>query len=200
MISDDFLKNTRTLTMDDCESIFNIVTYRDTVSKAPMPTRDYNAFRDNLAKSFDPVASTRFIGYFENDKLTSYMAQVFSPLMPVWHMAVLSTISNSPWNYKKNGLEFCWANAMSYAESKNIYRIYWSMPVSWARTQYRTINTSDVWKRYDIFVETIVPANTFPVYGEYKISYGRVLKPHDVVVKQGLLKNEFRSFSQQIQK
>ena len=195
MISDNFLKNTRTLTMDDCEAIFNIVSYRDTVSKAPVPTQNYKEFKDNLSKSFDPAASTRFIGYFENDKLVSYMAQVYSRLMPVWHMAVLSTISSSSWNYKKNGLEYCWANAMSHAESKNIYRIYWSMPASWARTQYRTINTSDVWKRYEIFVETIIPANTFPVYGEYKISYGKVLKPHDVVIKQGLLKNEFRTFS-----
>jgi hypothetical protein len=72
------------------------------------------------------------------------------------------------------------------------------MPSSWARTQLRTINTSDVWKRYDIFIETIIPENTFPIYGEYKISYGKVLKPHKVVVKQALLKNEFRKFSQDL--
>jgi hypothetical protein len=72
------------------------------------------------------------------------------------------------------------------------------MPASWARTQNRTIKTSDVWQRYNIYLEEVLPANTIPAYDEYKISYGVKIKPHDVVIKQGLLKNEFRPFNKQI--
>lgn len=193
MIALDFLTNTRALTKDDCDEMFNILTSRSTISKVPSD----NVTKEDIVKSLED-SNTRCIGYFEDNKLVSYLLQVFTPRIPAWHMTVLYTISDSSWNYKKNGLEYCWANAMHYAESKNIFRLYWSMPASWARTQNRTIKTSDVWQRYNIYLEEVLPANTIPIYDEYKISYGVKIKPHDVVIKQGLLKNEFRPFNKQI--
>lgn len=190
MIPDTFLENTRVLTLSDVDSMFKIVTARPTISKMPLD----KISKEDLIKSLEDN-NTRCIGYFEEDNLVSYLLQVFTPRIPAWHMTVLHTISSHNWNYKKNGLEYCWANAMQYAESKNIYRLYWSMPAVWARTQYRTIKTSDVWPRYDIYVESHIPAGVLPTYDEYKISYGKKLKTHDVVIKQGLLKNEFRKFN-----
>jgi hypothetical protein len=193
MISDDFLKNTRQLTTVDSNEMFDIITYRPTVSKVPTPEVN----KEDIVKSLESP-NTRCIGYFENNKLISFLVQDFTPKIPAWHMTVLFTISDSHWNYKKNGLEYCWANAMQYAESKNIYRVFWAMPASWARTQTRTIKTSDVWQRYEIYLEQFVPPGIMPSYDEYKVSYGKKIKPHDVVIKQGLLKNEFRKFNQQV--
>ena len=190
MIPDDFLKNTRLLTVSDSDEMFDIIKHRDTISKVLSTDTTKEDFVISLENP-----NSRTIGYFENKKLISFLVQTFTPRIPAWHMTVLFTISDSSWNYKKNGLEYCWANAMHYAESKNIFRIYWAMPAVWSRTQHRTIKTSDVWQRYEIYVEEVLPPDMFPSYDEYKISYGKKLKPHDVVIKQGLLKNEFRKFN-----
>jgi hypothetical protein len=190
MISEDFLKNTRLLTTSDSDEMFDIVRRRDTVSKMP----SLNTTKDEVIESLENPYS-RNIGYFEDNKLISFLVQRFTPRIPAWHMTVLFTISDSSWNYKKNGLEYCWANAMHYAESKNIFRLYWALPATWSRTQHRTIRTSDVWHRYEIYIEEELPPDTFPLYDEYKISYGNKLKSHNVVIKQGLLKNEFRKFN-----
>jgi hypothetical protein len=190
MIPNTFLENTRVLTIYDADSMFEIVTSRSTISKMPLD----EISKEDIIKSLEDK-NTRYIGYFEENKLISYLSQVFTPRIPAWHMTVLYTISTHHWNYKKNGLEYCWANAMQYAESKNIYRIYWSMPAVWGRTQQKTIKTSDVWPRYEIYIEDILPSGVFPKYDEHKISYGNKLKMHDVIIKQGLLKNEFRKFN-----
>jgi hypothetical protein len=167
----------------------------DNTSKVSKVEKANNTEIENAIKLSLENENERVIGYFDEGILVSYLVQVMSKRISSWHLAVLGTRSTESWNYKKNGLEYCWANAMQYAESKNIYRLYWSMPTVWARTQYRTINTSDVWPRYDIYIESHIPAGVLPIYDEYKISYGKKLKTHDVVIKQGLLKNEFRKFN-----
>ena len=81
-----------------------------------------------------------------------------------------------------------------YAENLGVYKVYWSMPTKWARTQTKTIHTSDVWKRYDIYTEAIIPPYQFPKWEDQGISFGKIPKPHNVTVKLAILKNEFRFF------
>jgi hypothetical protein len=172
----------------------SIINVKNKISKTDKNELEPESFDEHI-KHVLTQDNQRVIGYFENNTLVSFLSQVLVNRLCAWHMTMLGTNSPHNWNYKKNGLEYCWANAMDYAEQQGIYRIYWSMPEHWARTQSRTMKTSDVWPRYDIYLEEEVNAGNFPLWDEHKISFGKHLKPHNVVIKQALLKNEHRRFS-----
>lgn len=191
MISDFYKTNTRVLGLDDIPDLLKIYEHKKNISRIDKSELDVKNFEKRFvdAMSLDKV---RIIGYFENNDLTSFLLQVYANQIPAWSMTMLGTKSKSSWNYKNNGLEYCWANAMANAEQQGIYRIYWALPQSWARTQIRTFKTTDVWYRYDIYVEEIVQPGNIPSWLEYHKCFGEGVKPHPVVIKQAILKNEHR--------
>jgi hypothetical protein len=192
MIENNYYKSTRLLTTDDIPSILEILSTAVKISKNDkIPNTEIEHLVNTAITSNDD----RVVGYFQEDKLVSYLFQTMSKRMSTWHMMLLGTRSIENWNYKKNGLEYCWANAMDYAENLGVYKVYWSMPTKWARTQTKTIHTSDVWKRYDIYTEAIIPPYQFPKWEDQGISFGKIPKPHNVTVKLAILKNEFRKFN-----
>lgn len=197
MIDHIYKNKTRLLTLDNAPEILTILEGKSKVSKVDkidLPTESWEVtVTETLVAS-----NKRVIGYFENGKLVSFLVQSIGRHIPVWHMMILGTSSSAPWNYKKNGLEYCWANAMNYAETLGLYKIYWCLPTHWARTQDRTICTSDVWKRYDIYIEDVILPYEYPMWEDQKVSFGKYTKPHLVTVKLGMLKNEFRTFNQKI--
>lgn len=192
MIDQFYQSVTKELTQQDISSILEILDQKDKISKVDKV--DNEQLKEIILSALSND-NERIIGYFVNDVLISYLAQYFSKRMPAWHMTMLGTRSKFPWNYKKNGLEYCWANAMDYAEKLDFYRIYWSLPSRWARTQQKTYMTTEVWYRYNIYIEDVIELNNFPKWDEHKISFGKILKPHDVTIKMAVLKNEFRRFS-----
>lgn len=139
--------------------------------------------------------NVRCIGYFEHGRLVSFLFQLLSENIPAWHMTLLGTRSSHKWDYSLNGMDACWANAMDFAEGKKVYRIYWSMPEKWMHSQQKTLTTSAVWHRYEIFVDDIIPAGQLPSWPEHVPAFGKRLKPHPTVIKTGLLKNEYRKFN-----
>lgn len=194
MISNDYNNNTRLLNVNDIDQIMSIIDSKHKISNTDKDSLEPESFVDHFNYALSQE-NQRIIGYFENDSLVSFLCQVIDKRLCAWHMTMLGTNSIHNWNYKKNGLEYCWANAMDFSERQGIYRIYWSMPEFWARTQSRTMKTSDVWPRYEIYLEEQVPSGNFPKWDEHRVSFGKHIKPHTVVVKQALLKNEFRRFS-----
>lgn len=194
MISNDYNNNTRLLNVNDIDQIMSIIDSKHKISNTDKDSLEPESFVDHFNYALSQE-NQRIIGYFENDNLVSFLCQVIDKRLCAWHMTMLGTNSIHNWNYKKNGLEYCWANAMDFSEKQGIYRIYWSMPEFWARTQSRTMKTSDVWPRYEIYLEEQVPSGNFPKWDEHRVSFGKHIKPHTVVVKQALLKNEFRRFS-----
>jgi hypothetical protein len=81
---------------------------------------------------------------------------------------------------------------MTRAENAGIYKIVYALPTAWARTQRRTIKTSDVWQKYDLYYDCIIPAGSMPVWPEHKNVFGSIVKEHDVLIKTAILKNEYR--------
>ena len=191
MIDQGYQKCTRLLTSSDIPNMLEVLGNTSKVSKVEKAN---NTEIENAIKLSLENENERVIGYFDEGILVSYLVQVMSKRISSWHLAVLGTRSTESWNYKKNGLEYCWANAMDHAEQLGIFKVYWSMPTRWARTQIRTIHTSDVWKRYDIYTEDIVDPYQFPKWEDHKISFGKIPKPHNVTIKLATLKNEFRRF------
>jgi len=194
MISNEYTNNTRLLTFSDVDQILSIINSKHKISGTDKDILEPESFDEHIKYALSQP-NQRVIGYFEDNTLVSFLCQVIDKRLCAWHMTMLGTNSIHNWNYKKNGLEYCWANAMDYSEQQGIYRIYWSMPEHWARTQSRTMKTSDVWPRYDIYLEEEVNQDNFPIWDEHRVCFGKHLKPHTVVIKQALLKNEFRRFN-----
>ena len=193
MIDQIYKNKTKVLTVDYAEEIYNILKTHNSIGKTPYVETLEESVRNSEISSKNP--NIRVIGYFEENKLISFLVQRMSEKIPAWHMTLLGTISKHPWNYKLNGLEYCWANAMDYAESKNIFRIYWTLPARWAKTQVKTYKTTDVWYRYNIYIEDIIPPGSKPLWTEHNTSFGEKNRDYESVVKLGVLKNEYRSFN-----
>lgn len=192
MIDQVYQKFTRVLIPDDISSILEVLDNTNKISKVE---KSNNAEIEQLIVTALTSYDNRVIGYFQEDKLVSYLFQTMSKRMSTWHMMLLGTRSTEGWNYKKNGLEYCWANAIDYAEKLGVYKMYWCMPTKWARTQIKTIHTSDVWQRYNIYTEAIILPYQFPKWEDQGVSFGKIPKPHTVTVKLAVLKNEFRKFN-----
>jgi hypothetical protein len=190
------MDNIRDLTINDLDSIMSIIEPKNKITGIDIKKYNLSYFRDEIARFLEPYPNKdlgRVIGYFENNELRSFLTQQFTGRGPMWYMTMLGTNSSHRWNYKLNGLEYCWEYAMNRAENAGIFKIVWAMPISWARTQRRTINTSDTWKRYEIFYDCIIPAGTLPQWPEHKNVFGSLPKEHDVLIKSAILKNEYRS-------
>jgi hypothetical protein len=189
------MDNVRDLTIDDLDSIMHIIEPKNKITGINIKNYDLDYFRNGVAKFLEPYPNKdlgRVIGYFENNELRSFLMQQFTGRGPMWYMIMLGTNSSCRWNYKLNGLEHCWKYAMNRAEEAGIYKIVWSMPLAWAKTQRRTYKTTDVWYRYEIFYDCIIPAGTMPEWPEHKNVFGTFIKEHDVLIKSAILKNEHR--------
>lgn len=189
------IKVTKDLTLNDLDSVMQIIEHKNRITGISIKNYDLDFFKDQISRFLEPYPNKdlgRVVGYFEDDKLVSFLTQQFTERGPMWYMTMLGTNSSHSWNYKLNGLEDCWKYAMDRAERAEIYKIVWAMPLSWARTQRRTFKTTDVWYRYEIFYDTIIPAGSFPKWPEHKNVFGTLVKEHDVLIKSAILKNEHR--------
>lgn len=189
------MDNVRDLTMSDLPAIVNIVEHKNKITGIDIKDYDLDYFRSEISKFLYPYPNSdmgRVVGYFEEGKLVSFLTQQYTLRGPMWYMTMLGTNSPHPWNYKRNGLEYCWAYAMERAEKSGIYKIVYALPLSWARTQKRTLKTSDVWYKYEIYHDVIIPAGTMPQWPEHKNVFGTLPKDHDVLIKSAILKNEYR--------
>jgi hypothetical protein len=185
----------RDLTITDLDSIMKIIEPKNKITGINIKKYDLDYFRNEISRFLEPYPNKdlgRVVGYFDNDKLQSFLTQQFTRRGPMWYMTMLATNSPTRWNYKLNGLEYCWKHAMNRAEQVGIYKIVYALPVAWAKTQRRTLNTTDVWHRYEIFYDCIIPAGTLPVWPEHKNVFGLIPKEHDVLIKSAILKNEYR--------
>lgn len=188
-------KTVKDLSRDDIGQVMDIISSKNKITGIDIKNYNLSFFENEISQFLEPYPNKhmgRVVGYYEDDKLISFLTQQFTLRGPMWYMTMLGTRSNYRWNYKLNGLEQCWSYAMFRAEEAGIYKVLYSLPVSWARTQRRTINTTDVWKRYEIFYDCIIPAGKLPEWPEHKNVFGSLIKDHDVLIKSAILKNEYR--------
>ena len=189
------MDNIKDLTINDLDSIMKIIESKNKITGIDIKAYDLDYFKEEISVFLQPYPNEdlgRVIGYFEDSMLVSFLTQQFTKRSPMWYMTMLGTRSNYIWNYKLNGLEACWAYAMERAERNQIYKVLWSMPTAWSRTQRRTIKTTDVWQRYNIYYDRIISAGELPIWPEHKNVFGKIVKNHDVLIKSAILKNEYR--------
>ena len=115
------------LTISDLSAIMDIIRPKNKITGIHIEKYDLSFFENQISKFLEPYPNKdlgRVIGYFENDDLVSFLTQQFTERGPMWYMTMLGTKSSHRWNYKLNGLEYCWAYAMSRAERNEIYKVF----------------------------------------------------------------------------
>lgn len=146
-----------------------------------------------VLKSLRNKRQHRIIGYIDSE-LRAVVSQSFHDDYPCWFMNFFASDKNYSLFANGHGdyINQCLLSAMEDAESKKIYDIYYSVPIQYIKSSGRTHHSSPAWNRYNIYIDQIVPANSFPEITVYKYAYGRVLKAHEVAIKHAVLKQEFR--------
>lgn len=189
------MNNVRDLTLADLNQLVDVIRCKNKITGIDINEYDLKYFEKEISEFLHPYPNKdlgRVVGYFEDDILVSFLTQQFTERGPMWYMTMLGTRSTHRWNYKLNGLEDCWTYAMARAERNQIYKVLWTMPASWSRTQRRTLKTTDVWHRYNIYYDGVIPAGEMPVWPEHKSVFGKIVKDHDVLIKSAVLKNDYR--------
>ena len=183
------------LTLDYKDQVVDLLRSRQKFSKQD----NQDAVLDNLITRTEYALAEgnrdRIIGAVENNELVAILAQSFSTTIPIWIMQYYATKNNNIVLGKGygDGLESCFAKAMTDAETVGIFDFWWSVPLQYAKNGPRMQKYSPNWIRYEVYTDVVVPANEFPKYEIHTQAYGRTLKPHSVFIRHAVCKQEFRS-------
>ena len=175
------------------DAVLNLLKSRRKFSQQELDDEVWTVLSNGVLKSLRNRRQHRIIGYVDSE-LRAIVSQTFHDEFPCWIMNFFA--SDRSYNLFANGhgdyINQCLLTAMQDAEQRQIWDIYYSIPIHYVKSSARTHHSSPAWSRYDIYVDQIVPENTFPEITVYKYAYGRVLKPHQVVIKHAVLKQEHR--------
>lgn len=176
------------------DSVLNLLKNRKKFSQQPISEDVWNTLSQGIKMSLLNRHQHRIIGYVDTE-LRAVVSQSFHRDEPTWMMNFFASDKN--YNLFSNGhgdyINQCLLKAMYDAEEREVYDIYYSVPVQYLRTSQRTHHTSPAWNRYDIYIDKIIPPYTYPLFEMHKYAYGKVLKPHSVAIKHAVLKQEYRN-------
>jgi hypothetical protein len=152
-------------------------------------------FLGAFEKYFQDDKFCRVIGYFENNKLISFVCiRMFENTMrgKFWVITGLYAKNfKNYFNFKNSKIGELINHAFNYTESMGWYEYYYC-------TAERVMNVYErQWKRsqshrYEHILLDIVPPNTTPFYELHWRLMGQEVKPVPMVVKKRVLKQEFR--------
>jgi len=135
------------------------------------------------------------IGYFENNKLISWIIVAFRESKmrgKFWVIAGLFTTNfEERFSFARPEFGLIFKRAFEIAEEKGYFQYFYCVSEKIERVYERQ------WKknpwgfngRYDLITLDIVPANTQPKYELYWKLMGQELKPDNMVIKARILKN-----------
>jgi len=134
------------------------------------------------------------IGYFENDKLISWVSIGFYESKmrgKFWTITELfTTVFKERFSFSRPEFGLLFKQAFEMAEEKGYFQYFYSIAERLERVYERQ------WKknpwgfngRYDLITLDVVPANTKPEYELYWGLMGKELKPDNIVIKSRRLK------------
>lgn len=184
----------RLLDKNDYPSVVNLLKSKNRISNTNTEDWDWETW-DTYFDGYFRDPDSRVIGCFEDDKLKAFVIQKFLKQMPAWIMVLIGQDGDTGWHRQGHGeyLNNCLIDAVSIAESRGVFDVFYSVPTRWLNTTKRTQPTSPVWRRYDVYVDAIIPGNSEPVFPFHKFICGDKPKPHSRAIKRCSLKMENRS-------
>ena len=168
----------------------DIVLSRKKISGTkPISAERYVELREE-AKSNNSVV----IGYFEDDKLISWIEIGFHESKMRGKFWVISNFFSSVWSsyFSFNRPEFgmLFKAAFEVAEGRGYYQYFYSIAERLERVYERQWkkNSYAIQGKYDLTTLAVVPANTKPEFELYWRLMGQELKPDNIVIKARKLK------------
>ena len=168
----------------------DIVLSRKKISGTkPISAERYLELREE-AKSNNSVV----IGYFEDDKLISWIEIGFHESKMRGKFWVISNFFSSVWSsyFSFNRPEFgmLFKAAFEVAEGRGYYQYFYSIAERLERVYERQWkkNSYAIQGKYDLTTLAVVPANTKPEFELYWRLMGQELKPDNIVIKARKLK------------
>lgn len=172
----------------ECEEI--VLSRKRISGTKPISAQRYFELREEAKSNNSSVA----IGYFEDDKLLSWLSIGFheSKLRgKFWVISTFfSTVFKEHFSFNRPEFGLLFKAAFEIAESRGYYQYFYCISERLERVyerQWRK-NTYAVQGKYELTTLAIVPANTKPEFELYWRLMGQELKPDNMVIKARKLK------------
>lgn len=203
--------NTRLLTQADADDIYDLMMRRYIQLSKHQGVNVRTA--DNIDLQYDilmkehfdfewtdeglpnNVNAGRIFGMFDDGILKAIMTQRFSTTrMPIWYVGNMITDPEMNSYYKiSEGIASCLDMAVEDAEKYGYTQFFWiTTTKAWNKREEIWYNASKTFKRYNVFIENIVPANTLPKFDLEKAMLGYRLHPQNLAIKTAKIKPHLR--------
>jgi hypothetical protein len=157
------------------------------------------SFIEGYRKFFEPNDTNFAIGYFENTELVSWISMgIYDSSLrgKFWVVpCFFSKKQQSYFSFNHPDLSMMIKEAFKIAESKQCYTYYYAISERISRVYDKQWQKNSFIQvgRYHLSTLDVVPPNTKPDQSLYWKLMGEELKPDATLIKQRVLKLEFRS-------
>jgi hypothetical protein len=133
-------------------------------------------------------------GYFENNKLLSYITVQLSTHRPVWYLQKVINDADSLTTTPMKGIASLMSHVINFAEQKELFEYYSSIPLKYIRSHEKIwSNLVPERKRYDINFDHVVPALTRSKYKEFDLILMKGSTwPQDMMIRHHILQQKYR--------
>lgn len=187
-------------TLEDLDGIKNLLDARKndkSSSNRYFPYREIDDYRKLLTEPYLSYGEHRVVVGKVNGEIVIMLEMVLRGIYPSWHLFGLLIMPGKPfYNCSTNGFSDCLDFCFNYAESLGYYHYDYSYKAgkNYFNRWVRTLEQIPALKRYDHYILGYVPAYTKSKWLGINNMMGG-LKPHDMVIRCGMLKQEFRKYS-----
>jgi len=137
----------------------------------------------------------RAIGVWDKGELRMIVTQRFATRrLPTWYVGNMITDPDYNNFYKvTKGMAEAIDGCADYAEEKGYTQFYWvTSTKAWNKREQIWYNASKTFKRYNVFIENIVPAGQEPKFDVEKMLLGYRTHPIDLAIKCAKIKPHIR--------
>ena len=133
-------------------------------------------------------------GYFENNKLLSYIIVQLSTHRPVWYLQKVINDAKAVTTIPMKGIAALMSHVINFAEQKELFEYYSSIPLKYVKSHERIwCNLVPERKRYDINFDHIIPALTRSKYKEFDLILMKgSIWPQDMIIRHHILQQKYR--------
>lgn len=133
-------------------------------------------------------------GYFEDNKLLSYLTMQISSNRPVWYLQKVINDATTVSSVPMKGIAALMSHVINFAEQKMLFEYYSSIPLKYVKSHERIWgNLVPERNRYDINFDHVIPALTRSKYKEFdSILMRSATWPQDMLIRHHILQQKYR--------
>jgi hypothetical protein len=176
----------------ECEAV--VLSRKKISGTKPISTERYLELKEEAKSNSTAVV----IGYFENNKLISWLSIGFHESKmrgKFWVISsFFSSVYTSYFDFNRPEFGMLFKEAFNIAEGRDYYQYFYSISERLERVYERQWkkNSYAIQGKYELTTLDVVPANTKPEFELYWRLMGKETKPDNIIIKKRVLRQEFR--------